>query len=136
MVNVTQRHGAVKMGGNIRLAMTHRPTIEWIASKLGRPVECHGAGHRTKKWKPCWRVSIGNVAGMISLIEQILPFLITKKEVASVLLEFCYLRQGSKGKDNRQGYGEYGETEFALRDRVWALNGRGYEYAVESEVSN
>lgn len=92
----TDRKGGVKFNARARIGMSHRPTIEWIAEKIGRSVQRHGLGRNApQNAKPIYRVSVENAEGIISFTEQLLPFLITKREAAEVILNFCRSRRAS-----------------------------------------
>lgn len=98
MIKFASYRGGEQFSGCIRIAMTCLSTIEWVAEKLGKKVQKHSQGKiPSTKWKPVHRVQIANIEGIISFIEQIYPFMITKKEAAKVLLSFCYSRREIRG---------------------------------------
>lgn len=123
-VNVSQSRSGQTYQARIRLAMSHKSTIEWVANVLGVTVLKHGLGRNVSaNAKPMYRVAVEHVVGVVSLLEQIGPYLIAKREVADALLAFCrsrlesgYFKQGSRSRNG------YVPEEMALYTRLKELN--------------
>lgn len=103
MIWASQYRGGIKYTVSVRIAMSSKKTIEWVGSKLNRRCKIHKLSKKTSpNAKPSYKISIEDGQGIITLIEQILPFLITKKDVASELLSFCKSRIGVLQKSNKE----------------------------------
>jgi hypothetical protein len=81
-------------------SMTHRKTIEWIASKLGLKIY----NVRRKCFQPHWKTQFYIKAQgkfVVCLCDRLVPLLITKKNQANLILLFgkTYIKQkGPNGK--------------------------------------
>ncbi len=79
----------------VSVQMTHKPTIQWLFDKVGGCL--YDATHlrRGGKWankphhKHIWEWRVHSLPLAARLMRTIMPYLITKREQAEVLLEFC-----------------------------------------------
>ena len=117
----------------VKLVLVHEPTIKYLADKLDWPYG-HTKGNPEKNHQDTYIIRIGNFEGIISFIEQILPYLITKKEAAQTVLAFAISRRDNweVSPYNKVPYTDY---EISLFDKIKQLNrvGRlvetgGYNY--------
>jgi len=116
-----QAAGSTKrMSPFITVAMTHQPTITWLAGKLGlKAIHCK---LRNPKYRDQYRVTaMGRRA--ILLIDRIMSYLLTKREQAQVIADFAAL--GFAGIDNALGIDDLEAQRSLLKDRIMALNRRG-----------
>jgi hypothetical protein len=121
-INATvDRRGGAKYNAKIRIGMSHKPTIEWVAGKLNRTVQRHVLSRRAApNSKPIFRISIDNAAAIIGLIEQLLPYLITKHDAADTVLAFCRSRLVSGRMSNTER--QYTTTDVSLVQRIKEIN--------------
>ncbi len=110
--------GRVRCTAEVKIAMTHKPTMEWLSGVLDKPFCAHKS--KNTNARIAWSIRVSNVEGVISLLEQLLPFLKVKREVAESVLEFCYLRKPKINLSNDQRF--YTDEELALYSKVRRLN--------------
>lgn len=127
MINAHAFKGQHKYSAKVRLALSHKPAVEWVAKAIGVNVAPHGLGRNNTKSRPMFRVAVENVEGIISLINQILPFLIVKREPAEVLLAFCRARLQSGYFTKSRTRSGYSPDEIALHGRLRDLNRVGVD---------
>ena len=78
---------------NITIKMTDRKPLEIASSILGKKVYTHKtlpSGLTPYSWR------LINAPFVIPALEKLLPFLITKKKVAKVVLKYCYRIKGTR----------------------------------------
>ena len=97
-----------KSGGHaprLQIRMTHQPTIAWLASKWQVVVKKE---KRKAPWRPTFKVMLTGQKAL-NLVQQILPYLITKRAEAEEFVRFpiCNL----KGHNDRV-------PEFVQNDRM------------------
>lgn len=56
---------------------------------------------RELKWRNSGHIAIGNYEGSVRFLKLIMPFLISKKRHAEILLEYCNYRQTIKHREQR-----------------------------------
>lgn len=118
MIWASQYRGGMKYTVSVRIGMSDKKTIEWIGEKLNRPIKLHGLSRNASpNAKKIYKISLENGAAIIDFVEQILPFLITKRTVASELLSFCKSRIGvlNKSKFDRKHSAHDIETYHKVR---------------------
>lgn len=106
----------------VKVVLTHEGAIKFMADKLARPY-MHLKAREGENWKDTYRVSIHDIHGITSFLEQIIPFLIVKKQAAEVVLEFCKSRGRSWPSDNYNR--AYSENELQLCTAIKEINRRG-----------
>lgn len=81
---------------NIQVIMTHEPTIRWMAELWGASCTSWAEHRRAEHHKPQFRtVLTGERAA--DLCQLLLPFMITKKEQAKLIIEFVEHAQTRPG---------------------------------------
>lgn len=84
--------------------------------------------------KPQWRLQLGGCKKMKIILENCLPYLIVKKDIAELVLKFAESRLGKKRK-MRKGTGGrvgYSEEEWEILRKVRSLQGRkGWEHRLK-----
>lgn len=113
--------GRLRCTAVVKIAMTHRETMDWVGSVLERPTKEHGNSNPNARM--AWSVQVGNVEGVISLLEQLLPYLRVKREVAVAVLAFCHSRRGKELLAS--GDRSYTADELSLYETVKELNKTG-----------
>lgn len=122
-IHTSVYRGSRKLSARVRIAMSHRPTMDWVAAALGVYVTKHGLGHRRDRVsKPMYRVAIEHVEGIESFLIQVLPYLIAKREVAEVLLAFCRARIAVLRVGRGTNRAAYSNSDFAQYERLRELN--------------
>lgn len=103
-----------------KIVLVHEPVIKYIAGKLDWKYG-HIKGNPNKNHQDTYIIRISNFEGLISLIEQVLPYLIVKKDAAETVLAFAISR-----RDNWEvsPYNKvpYTEHELSLYDKIKELN--------------
>jgi hypothetical protein len=100
----------------ITLGMTNRETIEWLCKLTGTP---YVTGDRSGRgWKDIyiWRP---NMTIAYDVMEQVYPYLITKKRNVELFLELMDIRSTSTRFDSK------GELQRTMARENMALNGSG-----------
>ena len=101
-----------------KIVLTSEKTISWIASKLERHYT-HQKGKKDKNHKDTYGVRISDHAGLVAFIEQIITFMILKKDSAQTVLDFCKSRIDTlKEKYNPS----YTVSELELYSQLKKLN--------------
>jgi len=104
----------------VRLVLSHKETMEWVAKKIDRELKAWVP--KSDKHKLCYRLSISDSVGVAYLIEQLLPFLIVKRDAAAALLDFCRSR---KIKQSNSYNPSYSDDEVRMHHVIRALNRKG-----------
>src|SRR5579859_7090895 len=112
----------------VDLAMTHKPTVEWLHSVFGGHFAVRLRGPYTNsnnvKYKPIWRWAIES-ASAADFLRTIRPYLITKAEQADIALELC----GRCEQVRADRWSPLTDDELAERERLYlqikSLNKRG-----------
>lgn len=86
-ISSRKRPNQFQFSVGVKLNMTHKETVEWYANKVGSTLVTCKRDYRRENAKLQWRAQLGPKKG-IELCKLILPFLITKKEQAKVLIEY------------------------------------------------
>lgn len=107
----------------LRLVLTDEKTIAWVASEWVRPYHFHYHQTNTRNQKSTYRVEIGDIEGLISLLPQIIPYMITKRAAAEAVFDFCSSRRGNWRKAPKERW--YTTEEVQLYESVRLLNLRG-----------
>jgi hypothetical protein len=104
----------------ICVAMTHRPVIEWLATKLdaGTVKNHHSRRNRPGHWKPQYRMGLFGARAQ-RLCRRLLPLLIVKHEQARLVCEFPCDERRAPGRHLSP---EVNQVRYELRDRINALN--------------
>ena len=125
MISASQdKRGRPKFCAQVRLAMKDKPTIDWVAGVLARETRRHGLGKVYElRSAPMYRVVLYNIEGICSFVEQILPFMRTKRESASMVLAFC------RSRAKREYGGGYLPSEMGSYMRVKKANATGIQGA-------
>jgi len=124
MISTTVFRGKPTYNASVRLAMSDRPIMEWLAETLDRPLRIHGLGRNAShNAREIYRVVVQNVTGIISLVEQLLPFLRVKKAAAQTLLAYCHSRK----EQYRAADKGYTASEIGLYLSLKTLNRVGRE---------
>jgi hypothetical protein len=108
------------------LSMTHEPTVAWVAELLGYRYYDRSGGKRGPRWNIAYRFAIYGRKAQ-ELCKALMPYLITKRVHAEVLLAFPYPEPNRSGK--RRGAAVVDADTLAARhalvERMKALNQRG-----------
>lgn len=77
---------------DIHITMTYEPVVKWLVANFGGVYYAnHWNPEHNKNWKPAYRWVPKGKANKLALITGILPYLIVKREIAKVALEFFQL---------------------------------------------
>ena len=106
-----------------KISMTNEDTIAWVAEKLGVKYS-HVLANPGKNHKDTYEIRMGSTQNIIELIPQILPFMITKKETAQVMLDFCSSRLINRKKFS-YNKASYSPTEIGYFHKIKELNSVG-----------
>lgn len=105
-----------------KIVLTDRKTIIWIADKLQREYT-HIIGNFEKNHKDTYIVRISDREGLLSFIEQIIPYMILKQEVARNMLDFCKSRVKNWNINNsRKIASTYSNEELSMYSKIKQLN--------------
>ena len=89
-----------------KLVLTDEATIEWVSSKLQRPYSFVN-GNESKNQRAAYCIRISDHRGLIDFIEQILPFMIVKREAAETIIAFCKSRIAQQQSKYHSGYSDF-----------------------------
>lgn len=110
------------------ISMTHKPTMKWLSGKLGSPLKRVKRNGSLPHWKTqfCLRL---HGKRLVRLSIKLLPFLITKKEQARLVIVFAatYIKQGGAG--HRIPIRTMRKRK-SLKERMHALNGNPHLHEV------
>ena len=99
-------HARVKSGKTVVVAlsvgMVHRPTIDWIATTTGGGRVAPYAKSKTGNYRRAWLVMFG-AHRACDVLRQTLPFMVTKKREAELVIELMDLRAELSGGSRRRG---------------------------------
>lgn len=111
---------------SFKLVLVHEPTIKWVSERLNIGYR-RQTGNPSKNHQDTYEIRTGQVDFIVKFIPQILPYMITKREVASTILEYCLSRQISRGiKYNAP----YTEDQLGLYHKIKQLNRVGRPVAI------
>lgn len=109
----------------VQVEMTNEKTIEWLHKTVGFGFITRIRERKDRK--PAWKYVIANRQAS-KLLQRILPFMITKREQAELLIEIAILRANTP-----RGYGRRGilnpDRQVAITNRIKYLNKRGVCHA-------
>lgn len=107
-----------------KIVLTDEKTIKRVAEKLKRSYT-HVLSRKDKNHKDTYMLRISDRVGLVNFISQIISHMITKKEVAQFMLDFCKSRIRSySGGDYHVGYNDF---EISLYDKIKNSNRVGIE---------
>ena len=86
-ISSRKRPNQFQFSVGVKLNMTHKETVEWFAGKVETKLLTCKRDYRSENAKLQWRAQLGPRKA-IELCKLILPFLITKKEQAKLLIEY------------------------------------------------
>jgi hypothetical protein len=104
----------------VKVVLTHEGVIARVAEELHRPYSHHAS--KNDKWQDTYRVAIHDCEGIVSFVEQVLPFLIVKQEAAQQVLDFCRSRIA---RNSTQYNPSYSQDEMGMFEVTRTLNLRG-----------
>lgn len=125
MIALSEGNGGTKYSAQIRLAMTDKDTIDWVAQQFGRTSERHGLSQKVSgKAKPMYRIVLQNIEAMMSFIEQVRPFLRVKARAADLVYEFCKSRVSSSAARGKKcsNHIPYSDFEKGLHAQLKVVN--------------
>lgn len=109
----------------MRIAMCCHDTIEHTSSLLKKIDVPHHitarAGSQKTNRSPSWAITIEGHKRMLKILPVVAPHLVTKKQQAAVVWQFC--------KERNAGWhrAPYSENQLALLDVARVMNQRGYQ---------
>jgi len=87
----------------VRINNTNKIVIDKINTLIGGNIRIKSK----KDCKPCYEIIISNYRGILNFLEKIYPYLVVKKEIAKLTIEFCRSRLKNYKKP-------YSEKELCL----------------------
>jgi hypothetical protein len=109
-----------------KIVLTNQEVIVWMADKLKRSYT-HILGSSDTNQHETYIVRISDRIGLIKFIEQILPYLIVKKDIAQTILDFCKSRVNNWDINNsRKMASTYSKIELDLFNKTKTLNQVGF----------
>jgi hypothetical protein len=127
---------------HIDITGTSQPLIETcneiMTNMGGKPQMCRYT-RRTRAGTLVYAARVFNQEGVLKILEEIYPYLVSKKEAANVTMDFCRLRlskpqklmRNQKGRIIDTGNG-YTSKEVGLYEKVLGLNKKSRYYAIRS----
>ncbi|MCJ7759790.1 hypothetical protein MUP59_01440, partial [Candidatus Bathyarchaeota archaeon] len=83
-----------KKGVMIQIGMTHKTTIEWLHKTIGGTVCLRKPRRATHSICYIWRLQ--GILDMLSFLENVYPFLITKKQATKKAIEFLQWKKATE----------------------------------------
>ena len=80
---------------------------------------------RNIKWRDSYNIAITSQASSIDFLRIIIPYLVSKKEHAEILLSFCEYRQKEQRLVKSKYHAHYGKKEHEFWERLHKLNYKG-----------
>lgn len=121
-INRSKKHesaGGYCYTPEFRLVMTDETVIHYVADKLKRPYR-HNIAKKNKNHKDTYGVYMGRIIDVLTLAEQLVPFLIVKRAVVVEMIEFCRSRDENWPANNYKR--QYSPHEISLYNKVRQLN--------------
>lgn len=101
----------------VQIAMTDKETVGYVGRTAGSGSKSYKYT-KSDNWKEQEKFAIQAQNDIIDFLEQIRPYLITKKDQAELMLEYCR---------NRDPHKPYSEREYEIKEKLSELNSRGPE---------
>ncbi len=126
--NTSHKDGHTRLTCNVGITNQSREFLSHLAESANVPLNIglNGKIGRDSRGiitrKECWQVYWRSPLHIVQILETALPYLITKKERARLVLEFAKGRITPNGKVNRSGK-PYTERDFELMRLVTNANG-------------
>lgn len=132
MLKKSSQRGRVTYSSEVYLNMTCARTIDTCATlltEMGCDVSRYRYEKKNKKHKAAEIVIVRKLNSMALLLKSVMPYLVTKKPIAEVLLEFVYMRVDADHRGQLTGKYEptYTGLEEALFQSAKQLNKRGID---------
>jgi len=112
-ININHRTPGIIFVASIVLGMTHKETVERIAEIIGTKISCQ---KKKMPQKPMYMVGIFKQEDVEQILLELMPYLITKRRQAELVLEFIRLK--------RQGDEKTLDKQFDVYMQVRKLNPR------------
>jgi len=108
------KNSALKQVIYLQIIMVDKIVIDWLFKKFGGSYYLFNRKNRGINEKPTHHWKLTNVDKIIPLLENIIPYLILKKNRAILALQLCYLVQKSK-----HSFGiKISQEEYELRSEI------------------
>ena len=78
----------------LEITNTHKPTLEWIQARFGGSLKPRA--QRNNHWKPYYRWRVVSNPMLAPLLRNVLPFLVTKRRQAEIMLELIETIQATR----------------------------------------
>lgn len=121
-----------------QISNTNSQIMEKLKEQLGGRIHNDSPLSYPKHWKPAYSWGINAYDDIIPFLNSILPYLIIKKQVAKLLIEFCEIRKTLKRtyvfKNGRFAKGnqlKYPKRMFEIYDAIRKINHRRTKDEIE-----
>jgi len=118
-----KRHRYLTFSYFMSIGMTHEGVIKWLSDILG---VTYSVSKRKPPRKTMYVLRVFTQTDLVTLLEELLPWLIVKKEQAETMLRFLNLRAERSAK-------EYANEKAELYLKMRKLNQRGKGLDLEKE---
>jgi len=103
----------------ITISNTRKELMEWLMKKIPFGKFQKKPHPEKPNWSDSYIFYIGKTEYIVWLLEQVLPYLVIKKQLAILMLELCRSRM------EKPQFSEYSEKEIQLLEEICRLNSRG-----------
>ena len=107
-INIVKQHYHFRP--QLSIMMTDKKTIEYLISKIKF---CRYSEADRGIWKRQYGLIINRMSDIITILELVFPYLVTKKEQAKIMLEFCSYKHNKNTADK----------DISLMLKIKELNG-------------
>lgn len=112
----------------VRVSNTDRKMIDFLERMWPRTAVAKLSLRANEKHKPIWDLMVRSIEGCRIVLERVLPYLITKREHAKLLLRYCRkhkTRQGQCGPNRLANSPPIPEWEWSIYNDLKRSNRRG-----------